>query len=128
MARPATLSHRWLTEILRNQLGYRGVVVSDDLDMKAIADNFEMAEVVIGSLRAGADCFLACRDPKVQTIAEEALERAAHGEGELRRRCEESFARLRAFRATLRPPPARDAWKRLALEQHAALAARMAQS
>jgi beta-N-acetylhexosaminidase len=123
--RPATMSRRWLTEILRGELGYGGVIVSDDLDMKAIADHFDVGQAVVDSLLAGADCFLACRDPRIQTIAEESLERAIASDPAARARAEESAARLRAFRATLQAPPAADAYKRLPLEAHYALATRV---
>jgi beta-N-acetylhexosaminidase len=122
--RPATLSRRWLTEILRGELGYRGVIVSDDLDMKAIADHFDVARAVVDSLMAGADCFLACRDPKIQRIAEEALERAAASDPSVRRRIDESAERMRVFRATLAAPPTDEAWHHLDLDAHRALASR----
>jgi beta-N-acetylhexosaminidase len=122
--RPATMSRRWLTELLRGELGYRGVIVSDDLDMKAIADHFDVGRAVVDSLLAGADCFLACRDPRIQGVAEEALERAMADSPEARRRLEESGERLRRFRTTLASPPAADAWKRLPLDAHHALASR----
>ena len=122
---PATMSRRWLTEILRGELGYRGVIVSDDLDMKAIADHFDVGATAVNSLRAGADCFLACRDPRIQSTTEEALDRAATADPLVRARLEESGAHLRAFRATLATTaPATGAWKRLPLDGHAALAAR----
>jgi len=124
--RPATLSSRWLTEILRGELRYRGVIVSDDLDMKAIADHFDVGRAMVDSLMAGADCFLACRDPKVQAVAEDALDRAAASDAAVRRRIDESLERVRAFRATLSPPPPEGAWKRLDLDAHRALAARFA--
>ena len=124
-ARPATMSQRWLTEILRGELGYRGVVVSDDLDMNAIAKHFDIAQAVSDSLLAGADCFLACRDPNIQEVAEQAIARTAAGSGEGRRRLEESAARLRALRATLSPSPPADAMARLELAPHHQLAARV---
>lgn len=52
---PATLSHTILTDILRGELGYDGVIVTDALDMKAIADNFGEAEACVMALSAGAD-------------------------------------------------------------------------
>ncbi len=119
---PATLSHRWLTEILRDQLGYRGVVVSDDLDMKAVHERWSTREVVARSLAAGADCFLACRDPGVQAEAEAVLdENMARGEDG--GRAAASIERVRGFRATLARAPA-GSWRALPLDEHARLAAR----
>jgi beta-N-acetylhexosaminidase len=124
-ARPATLSRRWLTEILRGELGFGGPILSDDLDMKAVAAHFPVEETVVDSLLAGCDAFLACRDVAVQQKAEEALEGAAAVDPAVRARLDESAARLRAFRATLARPPVPDAWRRLPLDEHARLAARV---
>jgi beta-N-acetylhexosaminidase len=121
--RPATLSHRWLTGVLRGELGFGGVVVSDDLDMKAVAGRWPVDQLVVESLLAGVDCFLACRDPEVQAAAEEALEHACVRDAEVRRRVAESAARLATLRAGLARPPAADAWRRLDLEADARLAA-----
>lgn len=102
--RPATMSRRWLTEILRGDLGFTGVIVSDDLDMKAVAARWPVEETVVQSLLAGCDCFLVCRDPEIQARAEAALEAAAARDRHVRARMEESTARLRRFRATLTAP------------------------
>ena len=75
---PATLSRRWLVDVARGELGFGGVIVSDDLDMKAVHERWPTREVVRRSLAAGCDCFLACRDVEVQREAEAALELAAH--------------------------------------------------
>jgi len=123
---PATLSHRWLTKILRQELGYEGVIVSDDLDMKAVAERYPVEQTVTESLLAGADCFLACRDPEIQARAEAALDKAASKDASVRARVEESAARVRALRATLRGAPAVGVEHGLEamVSAHAALAAR----
>jgi beta-N-acetylhexosaminidase len=121
-ARPATLSRRWLSEVLRDELGFGGVVVTDDLDMKALHDNFPIDEAVVESLLAGADAFLACRDAAVQQKAEEALEHAAVVDPAVGARIEDAAARLRSFRATLAGAPKPDAWQKLPSAEHAHLA------
>lgn len=55
---PATLSSHVLTEILRNQLKFRGVIITDALNMKAIVDNFGSVEAAVMSIQAGADILL----------------------------------------------------------------------
>lgn len=55
---PATLSHRITTGLLRGQLHFRGVVVTDDLQMKAIADQYGAREAARLAIRAGADILL----------------------------------------------------------------------
>ncbi|MEZ4461079.1 MAG: beta-N-acetylhexosaminidase [bacterium] len=57
---PATLSHAVMTRLLRDELGYDGVVVTDDLEMKAVADQYEVEEMIELGLRAGVDLFLIC--------------------------------------------------------------------
>lgn len=52
---PATLSRTFLTDILRGELGFEGVVVTDAMDMQAIADHFGTSEASIMALAAGAD-------------------------------------------------------------------------
>lgn len=101
-ARPATLSPAWLSGVLRGELGFGGVIVSDDLDMKAVSERFGVEEVVEGALLAGVDALLLCRDRQRQVRAEAALVRAA-GEAELGPRVEAAIARMRALRAGLSP-------------------------
>lgn len=52
---PATLSHKILTEILRGKMGFKGVVVSDAMDMQAISDNFSPTDAFIGAVNAGVN-------------------------------------------------------------------------
>ncbi|MHC5734167.1 glycoside hydrolase family 3 N-terminal domain-containing protein [Nostoc sp.] len=59
---PGTLSHAILKTILREELGFEGVVVSDDLDMKAISDMFMKAGTVAQSFNAGCDLFIVSRN------------------------------------------------------------------
>jgi beta-N-acetylhexosaminidase len=120
-AAPATMSHRWLGDIVRGELKFDGVIVSDDLDMKAVADRWPTHEVVVRSLVAGCDCFLACRDPRIQAEAEAALDA---DDDVIRARVREKAARLHAFRTTLRRPDVTTDWRKLPLPEHALLASR----
>src|SRR5262249_7548175 len=70
---PATMSDRVLKQILREDLGFEGVIVSDDLEMKAIADQFSIEEVTILGTLAGVDLFLICEHGDLQQRAIEAL-------------------------------------------------------
>jgi beta-N-acetylhexosaminidase len=102
-AQPATLSPAW-QRILRDELGFGGVVVSDDFEMKAIADHYGCAEAVVRAVLAGCDALLLCSKRELQLEALGALERAAAKNADLRRRIEESGARLAHLRAGLRDP------------------------
>ncbi|MBR2764500.1 MAG: penicillin binding protein PBP4B, partial [Blautia sp.] len=55
---PATLSRRILTGILREDMGFDGVIVSDALNMQAIIDNFALNDVCVMAIEAGIDMFL----------------------------------------------------------------------
>ncbi len=55
---PATLSKKFVTDILRNQIGFKGVVTSDALNMKAITDNFSTSDACIMAINAGIDVLL----------------------------------------------------------------------
>lgn len=72
---PATMSRAVLAGILREKLGYQGLVVSDDLGMKAIADHFELEDVVLRGLGAGIDHFLCCNSAELGHRAIDAVVR-----------------------------------------------------
>ncbi|MFH7326365.1 beta-N-acetylhexosaminidase [Desulfurivibrio sp. C05AmB] len=96
--RPATLSPTILTELLREKMGYQGVIVSDDLEMGAISRHHEVAEAALASIQAGADLLLICADHALVRAATARL-RAALANGELSaRRLQESLARIALLR------------------------------
>jgi len=55
---PATLSYSVNTELLRKKLGFKGVIISDDLQMKAIAKQYSLAEAVTLAINSGVDMLL----------------------------------------------------------------------
>lgn len=61
---PATLSSAALS-YLRRELKFKGVIISDDLEMKAVANHFSVADMAEKGLQAGIDMFLACEKPEV---------------------------------------------------------------
>jgi beta-N-acetylhexosaminidase len=101
--RPATLSARIAHQILRNQLGFTGLLVSDDLGMRAVADRWPIDELVVESLMAGVDHFLVREPAERQDAAWTALVRAAEMRAEVRARVQESAARVAVFKAQLSP-------------------------
>jgi beta-N-acetylhexosaminidase len=96
--RSATVSEAVVTGLLRQRLGYRGVVVSDDITMRAIADHMGADAAAVGAVRAGCDVILVCRDEDQQQAAEAGLIREAERDSELRRRIGEAAARVRAMK------------------------------
>ena len=73
---PATLSATILTDLLRTQMQFKGLVLTDDLEMRAILDHYGIEDAAIRALRAGADVLLICKDQDRQVAAMEAVYRA----------------------------------------------------
>jgi len=73
---PATFSSRLMRGLLRDELGFGGVVVSDDLEMGALRDVCPIGEAAVRAVAAGHDLLLICADPGAQRAAFEALCRA----------------------------------------------------
>lgn len=73
---PATFSKRILTDLLRHELGFDGVVFTDALNMRAIADRYGIGEAAISAKSAGADVMLPCGPLTPQIEAAEQLVRA----------------------------------------------------
>jgi beta-N-acetylhexosaminidase len=73
---PSSLSRAVITGILREELGYDGVVVSDDLEMAAIATRVDPGEAAVRFLEAGGDLILFCQDAARQRMAMAAVEAA----------------------------------------------------
>ena len=63
-AAPATLSPTILEGLLRERLGFRGVVISDDLEMGAITQQHSLEEAAVAALIAGVDLLLCCHSPQ----------------------------------------------------------------
>ena len=95
---PATLSRRILADLLRERLRFRGVVFSDDLEMKAISDRFAPDDAAILAVEAGVDWLLACQTLGFAEQAIGGLARAAARRPRLAARMEEAAARNDALR------------------------------
>lgn len=96
--RPATFSYGTLSELLRKDMGYKGVVITDDLNMGAVSTNHTIADAAALAFEAGADLLLLCNTPYAAFDARAALrQRLADAPG-LGHRVEESLARIDALR------------------------------
>jgi len=62
---PATLSHRITTDLLRDRLGFNGIIVTDGLDMGGVTAQYSTGEIAVRALQAGADVLLLSEDPYV---------------------------------------------------------------
>jgi beta-N-acetylhexosaminidase len=101
---PATMSRAVLRGLLREQLGYDGLVVSDDLEMRAIADHYEVAETVLRGLDAGIDQFLCCHTGELAQCAIDAVIHAVERGKLSRERLESANRRIQAFSARYAHP------------------------
>jgi beta-N-acetylhexosaminidase len=106
---PASLSKKWMTDILRKKIGYRGLVCSDDLEMGGVLAAAPIEQAIIGHIRAGGDLGLICHQEDFILRAHEALVREAERDRRFARRVRESARRVRAFKkkslASRRTPP-----------------------
>jgi beta-N-acetylhexosaminidase len=87
---------RVVQAILRDELGYGGVILSDDLEMKAIAKSYEVPEAAVQAVVAGCDGLLVCSgDVEVQAATLEALVHAVEDGRIPYKRIEDALKRLR---------------------------------
>jgi beta-N-acetylhexosaminidase len=131
--RPATLSTAVVDTLLKQRLGYGGLVLSDDLEMKAISARYGLPDATVGAIAAGCDAVLMCgASQEPQFAALEAVIRAVENDALPLTRVEDALARHRRvkerFLAPARPRPLAGAALRAALggDEHQAIAAEMA--
>lgn len=102
---PVTLSEIFVTGLVRNELKYRGLIVTDDLGMKAMTKNYGLQEVPVRALQAGVDLLLYCNDPEVPPVALEAVIKAVE-QGALKvEKLADSHRRILEFKKTKIPNP-----------------------
>lgn len=132
--RPSTLSRKVVQALLRDELGFEGVILSDDLEMKAVSARYPVPESAVEAIRAGCDGILICSgDLDLQARTLEALVRAVESGVISAARCDDAFLRLRRakdrFLAGERPGASRrirDLRQVLGREEHQVVAAEMA--
>ena len=95
---PASLSKKWITDILRRKIGFRGLVVSDDLEMGGVLKAAPIEQAAVAHIRAGGDLCLICHVEEHVTRSHEALLKEAQRDPKFARRVKESVARVLAFK------------------------------
>jgi beta-N-acetylhexosaminidase len=101
---PASLSHNIVTRLLRDELGYQHLVVTDDLEMGAIAKHCEIEAAVVRAFLAGEDMLLICAHPEIIRRGYQSLLRVAR-DGKLpKERMRASLKRIAAMKEIIRPP------------------------
>lgn len=95
---PASLSKIWVTDILRRRMGYRGLIVSDDLEMGGVLAVAPLGEAAVETIRAGSDLCLVCHHEERVEQAYEALIRTSEHHQQFARRMTECARRVLAFK------------------------------
>jgi len=102
---PATLSRSICASLLRAELGFEGVLFTDDLEMKAITARYAIEDAALEAVWAGCDALLVCSDEEAQARVHEALTRAAEKDAKFRERCREAVTRVLRLRRLCPPRP-----------------------
>jgi beta-N-acetylhexosaminidase len=105
---PATLAREVITDLLRGELGYEGAIISDDLEMKAVADHYGVEASACLAIEAGCDTLLVCSRLDWVERARVALADRASREPAFRTRLEEAARRTLALRVACPPRPITD--------------------
>jgi beta-N-acetylhexosaminidase len=108
---PASLSKRWMTGILRKKIGYRGLIITDDLDMGGVLASAPIDDAAVETLRCGADMFLICQQEESVRRAFEAVLKRAESDRKFAELIAEKSKRVRDAKKKSRalkhmaPPP-----------------------
>ncbi len=129
---PATLSKK-IVGLLRDELGYQGVILSDDLEMKAIAGRYDVADAAVRAVAAGCDGVLICgANHDAQAAALEALVHAVEEERIPISRIDDALKRQQRAKerflaaAVAKPRAAKTLRQALGRDEHRAIADQMA--
>lgn len=101
---PASINKHIVTELLREELGYENLVITDDLEMKAITKHYEIEEATKMAFEAGEDMILICSTPEAALRAYHALLSAFKKKELSPKRLEKSLRRIAKVKSVLRPP------------------------
>jgi beta-N-acetylhexosaminidase len=108
---PVTLSEKFLKTILRDELRYRGLIITDDLDMKALASHYDRELIPVRALQAGADLLLYCNEPESPPRAIEGITKAL-SDGRLKKAdLEKSYSRILKMKKENIPHPDVMSWQ-----------------
>ncbi len=104
---PATMSHKILTGILRGQIGFRGVIITDDLAMGAMVENYTFEQILVNAVNAGADMLCLSNnggkgyDPELVPRAIEIISAAVEDGRIPRGRINDSYRRIKKLKKSL---------------------------
>jgi beta-N-acetylhexosaminidase len=101
---PASLSYNIVTNLLRNELGYQHLVVTDDLEMGAIAKHCDIEAAVVRAFLAGEDMMLICAHPEIIRRGYQSLLSVARAGKLPKDRVRGSLKRIAAMKSIIKPP------------------------
>src|SRR5262249_34400088 len=101
---PASINPQIVTTLLRQELGFKHLVVTDDLEMGAIAKHFEIEDASIRAFEAGEDMLLICATPDTIRRGYHALLEAVRTDKISEKRMQASLRRISATKALTEPP------------------------
>jgi len=123
---PATLSEKIVNRLLRKVLGYSHIVMTDDLEMKAIEETYPIEEVAVEALRIGVDILLICHSHEKQVMAWEAVMKAVEKKRLSKDIILESVERIRSIKAyflkNIKPVDVREALNIVGCAEHQEIA------
>src|SRR5437588_4076796 len=108
LVEPASISPSIVTNLLRQELGYKHLVITDDLEMGAIAKHCEIEEATVKAFNAGEDMLLICATPETIRRGYRAVLEAARDKGISEKRIQGSLKRIAATKALAQGPMALD--------------------
>ena len=101
---PASINREIVTRLLREELGFEGLVLTDDLEMGAIARHYEIEDSARLAVEAGEDMLLICARPDLIRRGYHALLQAARDKVIIEARIDASLQRIAAYKSLTQPP------------------------
>lgn len=101
---PSSLSYNIVTKLLRQELDFQGLVVTDDLEMGAILKNYGIGEACKMAIKAGVDMLLICANPDAVKEGFRAISQAIKTGEITEKQLEESLQRIALYKNLMQPP------------------------
>lgn len=118
---PASINPEIVTKLLRDELGFQGLVLTDDLEMGAIGKYYEIEDAAVQAVQAGEDMLLICARQDLIRRGYDALLKATH-EGKISlQRVDEALTRIAQVKSLIQPPLTFDANRFRALSNEIAI-------
>ena len=102
--KPASISRYWITEVLTKRIGYRGLVLSDDMEMGGILTQTTVEDAAIQAVSAGTHLLQICKEPALLLRAYEALLSEAEKSPAFRRIVETAVRKIQRAKRTIQAP------------------------